>query len=837
MMRRSTVYTCANGLKTLVWSRAEAPVVSVQVWVETGSMLEGQYVGSGISHLLEHMVFKGTEEYSASELGEAVSALGGLWNAYTSTDRTVFHIDGPAEHWRQFLHILAQLTLHPTFPEEEWEPERNVIRREMDMYHDDPDDTAYLALIGTIFKKHPRRLPVIGLPAVFDALSPEDMRRYYAERYVPGNMFVCIVGDVDAAEVAEAAEQEFGTAPVSPVVDARPADEPRQWGPRLHRCEFSQPTSALMLAWRIPDANHPDLPALALLSSILGDGRTAWLFKQFHDDRALVHDVSTLMIPHSPGEGALVIELDVDRSKRDDVRDELLAWLAELPKADFSAALRRALRQQRVRHVRGLATVRGAADLLAGFWHHYRHTSACEEWFSALDNVTPQDLQRVAAEWLTPRRLIEVSVDPLGSNHQEEATQQRQDHHPLHEFVLSNGLRCVLREDKRTPMVCATLAVGAGCRAESAENSGVCVMLAECMPKGTATRSAAEIAEQVENLGGSLRCDSGNNSLMVNVNCLSEDAETMLELLADVALHPSFPEAAVRTAREDLLTDLQDAMESPMHLAMMHLRSLCFGSVSYGNSPSGTEKSLSGLSREDVAAMHARLMQGGNAVLALVGDMDPLAMEAHVRRLFAEMPAGEGPAFAATPPQGAGDATFPAPLDKEQAVFAMALPGLPVCHPDIPLLTLFDAWCQDASGPVFSEIREKRGLSYHAGSGVLLGVDAGCLFFTLQTSPQLLTQAREALVALLEQLAAEGMSREALEGAKATTLAARRLASQSISKICLGMALNTLLGLGADYAERLTDSIARVSYEQMQEFICGKLLLPDAPHAYVSVTS
>ena len=263
-MRHSIVHTCGNGLRVLVWPRRGAPVVSAQVWVETGSMLEGAaYAGSGISHLLEHMVFKGTAEYSASQLGEAVSALGGLWNAYTSTDRTVFHIEGPAAHTESFLHILAQLTLHPSFPAEEWEREREVIRREMDMYRDDPNDASYRALIETLYKKHPRRLPVIGERAAFDALTPEDMKRYHAERYLPAHMFICVVGDVEPAAVIAAAEREFG-APSKQRAGELPQlpEEPRQWGPRVHRCEFAQPTSTLMLAWRIPEASHPDMAAL-----------------------------------------------------------------------------------------------------------------------------------------------------------------------------------------------------------------------------------------------------------------------------------------------------------------------------------------------------------------------------------------------------------------------------------------------------------------------------------------------------------------------------------------------------------------------------------------------
>ena len=115
------VYTCKNGLTVIVNKQTAFPVVSVQIWVGTGSEHEGEHAGAGLSHLIEHMVFKGTRELNAQQLNEEVAALGGIWNAYTSTDRTVYHIDGPATNYRRFTDILLQLVFAPTFPAEEFE--------------------------------------------------------------------------------------------------------------------------------------------------------------------------------------------------------------------------------------------------------------------------------------------------------------------------------------------------------------------------------------------------------------------------------------------------------------------------------------------------------------------------------------------------------------------------------------------------------------------------------------------------------------------------------------------------------------------------------------------
>lgn len=826
-------YTCSNGLKAIVSQQPTFPVVSVQLWVGTGSEHEGAHSGAGISHLLEHMVFKGTDEHSAQQLNEEVADLGGLWNAYTSTDRTVFHIDGPSEHWHNFLHILIRLVFHPSFPQEEFEKERDVIRREMAMYNDDPRDAAYRALVTTLYKVHPRRLPVIGERKLFDALTPADMKEYHRRRYVPSNVFLCVAGDVEPQTVFDALEKEVSD--ISPAPTETPAihPEPRQWGKRLHRCEFAQPTSTLMLAWRIPHTQHPDAAPLAILSSILGDGRAAWLYRHFHEETALAHDTNTSILPDKQGEGAFVIEADVERNRRDDLRDAILNYISTLPQANFSTALQRALRQMRTQRVRTLSTVQGCAALLGISWHHSRNINAGNEWMEALNRVTPQDLARVAASYLTPERLTEVSVDPIGSNTSQNTSTTATERPEPTIHTLNNGLRIVLRPDHRVPLVSSTLCLGAGCRTESSHTAGINTLMAECLLKGTPTRSAAELAASIEDLGGSISCTAGNNSLALKTRSLAEDAVTMLQLMADAALHPTFPEEAVATAREDMVADILDSEEDPAAVAFIELRKACFGSVSYGNHPDGTKESVQSLTRAKLCAHYKRLMCGRNAVLAISGDFEPNTMLTTVTELFGSMDAGCPAQLVATPLQQAADLTIR--RDKEQAVLAMAIPGLTATADDLPLQLLFDEWCRDMAGPIFSEIREQRGLAYYASSAALLGTDAGCMFFYLGTSPESIPEARTTLCNILNRLAVEGIPPEALVRARSTVLTSRLLAAQSADKLCSAMAVDTLLGLPPDYSERLPERLQAVTVEQMNAFL-ARLLSPDNTKTIVVIT-
>ncbi len=811
------LHHCVNGCTALLSPSSAHPVISIQFWVQAGSAGEAEHEGSGISHLLEHMVFKGTEELSGRELNERVPALGGLWNAYTSSDRTVYHIDGPSEHWREFLHLLTQLVFHPSFPREEFEREREVIRREMAMYRDDPQDAAYRALIGTLFTAHPRRLPVIGEPELFDALSYEDMVNYHRSRYVPGKVSICAAGDLDAAAFFAAVDEEMRDLPARPLPVLPRPEEPRQWGPRVTRREFDQPTSTLMLAWRIPPSTHPDAAALTLLASVLGQGRAAWFYRRFHDELGLAYDLDATVIPSRDGEGALVIEADVEREKREQLRDELLACIAELPQRSFDEGCRRALRQQQAARLRGLSTVQGCAAALAASWHFTRNPNSAEEWAAALQRVRPEELAEVAARYLTPERLCEVTVDPTGSLPPEEESPAALSPSGPELFELANGLRVVIHADRRVPLSWATIVFGAGCGTETAENAGINALLSECMLKGTTSRSAGEIADAVENIGGLISSQAGNNSLSFSVRSLAQDLPVVLELLADVVLHPTLPEEAVATEKEAMEADIEDAEKEPATLALRRIREACFGEASYGHHPDGTVQSVRGLTREALAAQHAALVCGRNAVLCLSGDVDAAAVRPELERLFAAMPAGQPARRVPTPPQRAGRHCLTS--DKEQAVLALAVPGLPAASPDLPLQLLFEEWCRDMAGPIFSEIREKRGLAYYAAATSLAGIDAGCLIFYCGTSQQQLPEAREALLRCLERLADEGMPEADLERSRATLLSSRLLSLQSAGRLGSAMALDTLLGLGADYSERVPELLRAVTPEQINDFI------------------
>src|SRR5207253_625559 len=229
--------------------------------------------------------------------------VGGYINAYTSFDRTVFWIDVPRDGVVTALDILADAMMNSTLPPEEYQKEQEVIRREFAMGMDDPDRMSGLLLFSTAYQVHPYRFPVIGEIEIYNQLTQEQVMQYYKTRYVPNNLTFIVVGDVDAEKVREQLAKFFEGYLEKSLKPAFIPPEPPQLGRREVHNEFATELTRLSLAWHIPELTHPDVPAVDLLSGILGDGRSSRLYRKVREESGLAYSVSAFS--YTPGDPGL----------------------------------------------------------------------------------------------------------------------------------------------------------------------------------------------------------------------------------------------------------------------------------------------------------------------------------------------------------------------------------------------------------------------------------------------------------------------------------------------------------------------------------------------------
>ena len=810
--------TLPNGLEIFVKEDRNAPLVSVQAWVRTGSIHEGHLRGTGVSHLVEHMVFQGAGERGPGDLAKAVQNGGGYLNAYTSFDRTVYWIDTLSEGLDTALEVLADLTTRATFPPTEFDKEKDVIRREIDMGKDDPGRTLSQLMFSTVYREHPFREPVIGHLDRFNAVDRDTAFQYYRERYQPGNMFVVIVGDTTLQAAQTLVEKHFGHALpcFAPPVTVLP--EPPQAGPRRASLTFDTEIARMELAWRIPGLLHPDTPALEVLGVLAGTGRTSRLFREIRERRALVHSISAGA--YTPPQGGLFyIGVECDPAQRDAAEAAILTEIDRLRTEPVTAAeVLRARRLFLAEQLGSLTTMRGQATDLGGNWHAAHHPDFTRSYLAAIDRVTPEDIQRVARTYLIPDGLTVVSLDPAleVSPVTNTATATSDGVPQVQRHVFPNGLTLLVREDPRLPAVSIHASLRGGLLAETDASNGAGRLMARTLTKGTPTRSAEEIADSIENGGGSLGAESGSSSFGISSQVLTPEWRDALSLLADVLLRPTFPEEEIGRERTRQLAALRQEEDHPSFIAFRELKRAAYGTHPMAFNRSGTPESVVKLDRTVLTNLHQSILTTGNLVISIFGDVSFPAVRDAVELAFAGLPTGNlvehaaGLVMPAWQPQ-----TLTIPSTKRQAFLVAAFPTVDLRHPDRLALDLIDEACSDMASRFFERIREQHGLAYSVGTTQVIGMAPGLFAFYLSTAPEQLEFAQKELLSEIHKLATDGLTVEELDRARRTWTGKQAMQHQSNAGLAQQSALNELYGLGYDHDQRILDRVRTLPIEEV----------------------
>jgi zinc protease len=822
-----------NGLSILVREDASAPVVSVQAWVRAGSITEAEWMGAGLSHVLEHMLFKGTTTRGVAEIAQQIQAKGGYINAYTSFEQTVYYINLPSENWQTAVDILADCMMNATIPEDELLKEKQVILREMAMNRDDPDRRASRLLWSTAYTTHPYRHPVIGYPDVYEQLSRDDVVAYYKRHYVPNNMLFVVVGDVKADAVEQRIREltkDFRRGPLPPVYV--PA-EPPQLALRERHEEMATDLSRINLGWHIPSVTHPDVYALDVLAIILGQGISSRLHRDLLQNRGLVHSIGAYSYtPRYPG--LFAVSATADPDKRDDaiaaIREHLRRIHSE-PVAD--AELQKAVKNSISDHLTRLKTMDGQASDIGQNELLLSNPDFSQEYLARLRQVTAHDIQRVANRHLTDSNLTIVTLNPPGRAPAPATVAVTGAEIAIQKFELPNGLRLLVREDPKLPFVDIQALLKGGVLAETDQNNGITRLTARMLLKGTTSRSADEIAESIESVGGSIRYFSGNNSFGVSTHALSDDLELALELVADVLQNPTFPEPMLARERDIQLAELKAEQDRLLRVAQQLLREAMFQRHPYRLNPTGKPETVAQLRRSDLVAFHKRFVVPNNIVLAVFGNVKADQVRQLVEKQFG----------AIQPVKLEFPATGPERLEqvvrvlehrpREQAVLLLGFNGVSVHHPDRFALELLDEAYSGQGSRVFLRIRDELGLAYYVGAYNLVGLDPGYFVFYVGTTPDHVATCEQEFMAELQTLQAEGLSAEELERARASIIGQRRVKMQDNADLAMMVGLDELYGLGHDFFQTMDQRYRAVTMEDIRR--AAAAYFADKPHAVVIV--
>jgi len=808
-----------NGLTVILKQDLSAALASVQVWVKSGSMHEGELLGAGLSHYLEHMLFKGTQRRAGREISSTVQAHGGYVNAYTTFDRTVYYIDLPSEHVDVAVDLLADAVFHSTLPAEEVEREKNVILREIDMGRDDPDQRLGETLFETAFRVHPYRLPIIGYREVFAGVGRDELMAYYKARYVPNNTVVTIVGRIDPVAVRQAVEKHFGGVPRARLAPVLVPDEPRALAPREdHRYEAVEVCRA-GLAWQIPGLDHVDAPGLELLAMILGSGDSSVLWREVREKAKLVHAIDASS--WNPGRaGLFYVSFTCDAGNREPATKAIERVLTGVASKGFtSQQIRKAIRQLVVGEINTRKTMSGQASRLGSAEVVVGDLWFARTYFERISRVTSQELVRLIRMYLVPRGLTAVSINPIGDEPKSvAAAPARVAVSGFEEIRLPNGARLLLQPDRRLPNLHLRLAVRGGPAQEPAGRRGASALLATMMTKDTAKLSAAAIAQRIEEVGGAFSPFAGNNALGLAMEVLPTDTARAVDLLSEAVHSPAFKTATFAVERDAQLADLQLDADDVVAYGRKRLRRRFFGDHPLALDSHGEESGLKALRPADLREMHRQLFVAENTVLAVAGDFSGKDVIPSLKKFLGRLPRRVGPAAAPRfeGPPVIGD--FVEVQPREQAVVFQGFPGPGVTSADMHVSDVADELFSGMASRLFERVREEKGLAYFVRSSRVIGLESGLFYFYAGTAPVHAEEVLAEMDAEIARVAAGGVEESELRRCQVRLKAAKRQSMQTNSSRAMQAALNALYGLPINDWQDFDQRIDAVTRDDLAAF-------------------
>jgi len=294
-------YSLDNGLKVLLIPDHSCPSVTLQIWYKTGSRNERPGI-TGISHLFEHLMFKGTEKYPAGAFDRLIESCGGRDNAWTWLDNTAYYEIVPSDKLELVLELEADRARNLTLNEENLASERNVVINERLLTVDDsPEHSAYEVLINNAFVLHPYRWEVIGFMQDIRAIDLEDCLEYYRINYAPNNAFLIIAGDFNASQARKLVDKHFGLLKAEPCPAPVKAVEPEQRGEKRIDFHRAAQLEALIIGYKTPEGSHPDIVPLQVMAKILFDGESSRLYRRLvYEEEKAFSIYGELSVHHDP---------------------------------------------------------------------------------------------------------------------------------------------------------------------------------------------------------------------------------------------------------------------------------------------------------------------------------------------------------------------------------------------------------------------------------------------------------------------------------------------------------------------------------------------------------
>lgn len=830
-----------NGLTVHIIRDSRFPLVCTRLFVGTGSANETAEQ-AGISHVLEHMVFKGTEKRPKGQVARDVESLGGYLNAATSFDKTWFITDMPAKHWKTGMDVVKDMAFHPSLDPAELEAEKNVIVSELKGGDDTPtrrlfEDLQVAGLAHTVYGR-----PIIGFEKTIRAVTADDLRAYIRTWYQPQNMMLLVAGDIDPKAVLAHAEELFGDLKNDTILpEPAPVQlEGAAGGPRVE--VTYGPWNKVYLGIVLPapalgDQRSIDLDVLAY--ALGGDG-TSQFYRKYRYEKQLVDSISVgNMSLNRAGLFYMVAQLDADK-----VEPFWQEFTRDLAALDAGKITPDVIERARFNYEDGMDRASETLDGLTSWKATVqfelggpRGEANVRHALAAVDSARlrqAQDLwlrsDQVRVRVLAPEKAKLPDLDAILQHNWPAPAVERQKAAAAAEKVgkreivdLGQGRTVILQPDRTIPYVSLEILRPGGNALLKPADQGLAQLTAATLTDGCGTRDLDAMERFVAERAASLSASAGVQSFTVSLTGPARFNADYFALLGDLLHKPTFAEKDVRRQADTLKAALVRRQDNPMSFMGSKINGFLFpGGQPYGFDGLGTAENQDRFGPGDVQAFWKQ-QNAQPWILSVAGDFDREKVLAFARSL----PVPTAPAVDVPQPTWGADKRLPLSLPgRQQAHLLLAFHAVPLDHPDAPALMLLESVLSGQSGLLFNKLRDEQGLGYTVTAFYRSLPEAGFMAFYIGTTPRNLDVARQGFSGIIKDIKTDLLPAELLAKGLNRMEGSYYRGRQSLGARADEAASERLLGQPQDFQKRLLEKAAKVTPEQLRE-VARKYLLVD----------
>ena len=834
-----------NGLTVLVQEDHSAPVVAIVTYVKAGYFDETD-AENGLAHALEHMFFKGTAKRGVGDIAKETKASGGYLNAHTIYDNTTYYTVLPSSGFEKGLEIQADAYANSVIDARELAKEMEVIIQEAKRKSDSPAAVATETLYELLHDKHRMRRWRIGREPGLRSFTRELMNGFYRNFYRPGNTILSISGDVDPRQALRRVSELYGSLDGGePLRNPGPA-EPDHTGFRYRELSGDIAQTQLVFGWRTPGTLDPDTPALDVAAAVLGTGRASRLYRAVREKK-LASSVSAY--DYTPTDlGVFVVHAETEPETTAEAARVIWDQLHQLRVGMIDDdELTRVRRIFEARWARRLETAEGRASYLAE-WEALGDWQLGEEYYRRYLAASTDDVQRVVRKHLAEEHAAALTYRPesapllahdaadmkriLGEGGSERlpavpprTVKQTASSKPaavekeeagVAVFRTAADVPILVRRKRGAPMASIGAFIVGGALEEEKETAGLTLLTARSVLKGTMNRTAAQIAEDSEMLGGTIAPSAGSDSFGWSLSVPVARLPEALELLGDVIQRPIIPDDAFETERTVALSNVamlrDDMYRYPMRLAS----SVAFKGHPYGNPVMGTEESLRALTAEQARQWHKSKVLESAIVLGIVADAEPKEIADMVAREFSGLELAKPPK-AAKPRWPKSVKIAAESRDKAQTAIALAFAAPSRSEDARFAASLIATVASGLGGRFFDELRERQSLAYTVQAAVSEKRLAGIFLSYIATSPEKEGVARAGLLAEFGKLREQSVTPEELDRAKEYVVGSHAISQESAGALLGEMLDAWMFGEGLHEMLEHDRRVRAVSAEQMRD--------------------